>query len=368
MSAERWRHWSNCVAHFDDGVETFLRDYFGSNGRTCLLVCGAGFDPRATRLGELLASVPNLRLAAWLVREERAGGEEDLRALADANEQHLRSTIATCETINIDVFGSDGASVGGRRIVEAMESLQVPGGTTDVVLDFSALSTGVAFPTTSYLLRLAEDRLSDVTVHLVVASSPETDDGIRSELDDTVTRIHGFLGPQDEYGGTTIANVWLPQLARHMGGGLRRIGAYVNDVYKTCPIVPFPASDPHRADALLDEYRNEILDEWSVDARDVIHVAEHNPLDTFRTITTLQDRYGEMATDTFRPRLVLSPVGSKVVAIGAMMAALKHSLCVEHIETRRYVLDRDVRDEAPDTSSRLVHLILDGPLYDAFPG
>ena len=367
MSTDRWRHWSNCVAHFDDDAESFLKAYFCSGEKKCLLVCGAGFDPRATRLGKILANVTGLSLFAWLVREERAGGDEHLRRLADENECHLRSLIDECETLDIEIFDSDGASVGGRRMVEAMERLEVPPGVTDLVLDFSALSTGIAFPTASYLLRLTEDRLHGATVHLAVSSSPETDDGIRSELDDTVTRVHGFFGPLHEYGGATIANVWLPQLAKHMTGGLQRIGTHVADIYKTCPILPFPASDPHRADALLDEYRNEVLDEWSVDPRDVIYVAEHNPLDTFRTVAMLQHRYDEMAADTFKPRLVLSPVGSKVVAIGTMMAALKHDLCVEHIETRRYVFGSEARVEQPNAGDRLVHLILDGPLYAAFP-
>ena len=49
-------HWANCITHFDEEVKAFIADYFSRGDRRCLLVAGAGFDPRAQIVADRLAS------------------------------------------------------------------------------------------------------------------------------------------------------------------------------------------------------------------------------------------------------------------------------------------------------------------------
>lgn len=117
-------HWDNCIAHFDDTVETFVDEYFGNESRKCLLVAAAGFDPRSRRIAELLAAQMGDRLHAFFVREERGKPDASLVAAADTNEAGLRSLIPGCEVARIDVFGSDGATVGGVRMARLVSDLE----------------------------------------------------------------------------------------------------------------------------------------------------------------------------------------------------------------------------------------------------
>jgi hypothetical protein len=127
-------------------------------------------------------------------------------------------------------------------------------------------------------------------------------------------------------------------------------------------VLPFPARDPRRADALISEYENELVNEWQVDPRDIVYVSERNPLDCYRTLSTLKLRYDRTVEGTFEPHVILSPIGSKVMATGALMAAIEHDLTVQYLETLRYEWDRrtPARDDPPDM---MVHVLLSGPAY-----
>jgi hypothetical protein len=59
--------------------------------------------------------------------------------------------------------------------------------------------------------------------------------------------------------------------------------------------------------------------------------------------------------------LVLSPLGSKVMALGALMAALERYLPVAHLEPIGYELAETVPDQIAEPS--LVHIWLEGDVY-----
>ena len=94
-------------------------------------------------------------------------------------------------------------------------------------------------------------------------------------------------------------------------------------------------------------------------------MSERNPLDTYRTVSTLKQRYDATFADVYTPQIILSPVGSKVMAAGALMAAIEHNLVVRHVESLRYELDSGAADASagPDM---IVHVWLHGPVYAGY--
>ena len=67
---------------------------------------------------------------------------------------------------------------------------------------------------------------------------------------------------------------------------------------------------------------------------------------------------------TYEPRMVLSPIGSKVLAAGALMAAIEHDMAVHYLETENYFIRPDpIPDGLPEM---MVHLILSGPFYASY--
>lgn len=357
-------HWGNCVTHFDEDVKEFVAEYFGNGNRRCFLVAAAGFDPRSSIIPKLLSTSLRGNLHALFIREERGEtSDELLRISADQNEAELRETVPNSKVVPITIFDSaDNAPVGGNRLAAVLSALALPEGTTDLVLDMSALSLGIAFPAARILHELAKGSAS-LSLHIMIASNPELDASIIGEPGEKVQSVRGFAGNAGRELDIPKARIWLPQLAHKCRGTLERIKASLSDVYKVCPILPFPARDPRRADSLIEEFGEEIREDWAVDSRDFMYVSERNPLDSFRSIEMLKKRYDKTMEEIYEPQLILSPVGSKVMAAGAMMAAIKYELTVQYVEVIRYEFEKVAnKSEMMD----IVHIWLDGPIYNGY--
>lgn len=359
-------HWGNCITHFDDGVAKFIMEYFADNNRTCLLVAGAGFDPRSQAIASILSTALGPRLKAVLIREERGQSDPILLAQAESNERAIRALVADVEVWTIPIFSeTDNAPIGGTRIAERLRTLTPAADLTDIVLDISAMSLGIFYPAAKILLDRSEAD-SKLNFHVIVASDPVLDSRIVGEPASRAQPVRGFNGPNLQQSDLRQAKIWLPQLASMRREPLRRIKVAIEDVYKVCPILPFPASDPRRADALIQEYGEEIRGDWAVDARDFMYASESNPLDAFRSIETLKKRYDKTVEGVFQPQLILSPGGSKVMAIGALMAAIRYDLAVHHVEALRYDIVPIPNPVETNKKLSFVHVWLDGPIYASF--
>jgi hypothetical protein len=306
------------------------------------------------------------RLCGLFVREDRGDPAVNLRTLADENEKQLRSVVKRCQVDTIRIFSpEDNAAVGGQRMISLLQAFDWPKDLTDIVLDMSALSMGVGFPAARMLIARCEANPA-LNLHLMIASNPDLDDRIMGEPASQAQAVRGFAGPSS-FQAMPIARIWLPQLGRGRVETLRKIRATHDNVYKVCPVVPFPARNPRRADELLSEYQPALVDEWKVDARDYIYVSEKNPLDCYRTVSTLKRRYDKTVDEIFFPQIILSPLGSRVIAAGAMMAAVEHDLSVHYVETLRYEFKPWVSSPQPRDKDMIVHVWLHGPVYAGYP-
>jgi len=131
-----------------------------------------------------------------------------------------------------------------------------------------------------------------------------------------------------------------------------------------CPLMPFPGNDPRMPDRLNEEYY-ENLQTWNVDARNFLYAAESEPLDSYRAIHQLVSQRTSLFKSLGGSQVVLSPLGSKMLSVGAMMAAIDLNLPVAMVEAVGY-------DEQSDTgigscNAALTHLWLCGAAY-ARPG
>ena len=65
---------------------------------------------------------------------------------------------------------------------------------------------------------------------------------------------------------------------------------------------------------------------WNVDTRDIVYAHEKSPLDLYRAVLSIDDARRRVFAETGGSQLILSPLGSKAVAIGLLLAALER-LC-----------------------------------------
>lgn len=356
--------------HRDGDVTNFINRYYADPNRRVLLFAAAGFDPRANAIAHKLSEVLKDRLSAIFIREERPNPAGQLTARADRNEAVLRSLVPDCEVLKIDIFADDGAPVGGHRISRELVSRPIDDAVTDVILDLSALSVGIAFPAARMLLENCEAN-DGCAFHIMITSDPELDDRISSDPSDRPSPVKGFAPDvsDDDY---DVAKIWIPQLAHGRLGTLTKIRNLLGDFYKICPLLPFPARNPRRGDDLISEYQTVLSSEWNVDPRDFVHASEWNPLDCYRRLSRLKLRFDRTMQGTYTPQIVLSPIGSKVLAAGALMAAINHDMSVHYVETDSYSIDETAENpgsdecDGPDDERSFVHVILSGPLYNNF--
>ena len=350
--------WDPCIVHSGDDVDRFLADYLGGSDRRILLVAGAGFDPRACAVADRLCDTEAVT-QALLIKEERPNPLQELSDRANANEAALLAILVERQVQSIDVFGPDGAVVGGRNVVNILRRVGLDS-TTDVVVDISALSVGTSFPIIRYFVERIVHGTGSANLHVFVAHDPHLDAGIRAKASDTPGFVHGFKGRSTLYDSMDAARLWLPQLATGRRRALTKLYDFV-DPHDTCPILPFPATDPRLGDELAEEYLTELESTWEVDTRNIVYADEGDPLDLYRTILKLDDLRQNVFAATGGSMLILSPLGSKVMALGALLAALDRDLPVAHLEPIGYELEASVPEKIDPPS--LIHIWLEGDVY-----
>lgn len=350
--------WDPCVAHHQDDVRPFMRDYFGSTERKTLLIAGAGFDPRSRAVARELGAVDR-GLTAIFIKEERPEPEQELVDRAAANASELASLIPSSRFLPVEVLGPDEAVVGGRNVITLVHG-QSYKGFSDVVVDLSALSIGISFPIVRYFFERTQRGDGPKNLHVLVCHDPSIDAGINSEAGDTPGYVHGFIGGSTLSKAARAAKLWLPQLAIGRNKALGRLFDFV-DPHDTCPILPFPAKNPRAGDDLVEAFMTEFESTWQVDASNIVYADEGDPLDLYRTILRLDDIRKLVFKETGGSLLVLSPLGSKLMALGALMAALERDLPVAYLEAIGYNLAPTVPEDSETLD--LVHVWLEGDAY-----
>lgn len=344
-----------------------MRRYFAEPSRRCLLVAGAGFDPRSTTVARLLAgSVKQGAMAALFVRERRPKPDVDLVERGERHADALSSLVSGAAITDVEVLSAeDGAVVGGHRVVKVLRDggYDTLHGVTDVVLDMSALSIGISFPIAQFLLKACERAGSDTNFHVLAASHPQVDGAIASIYNDTVDPIRGFSGGIDLGDGDQEPKIWLPLLAPGRGPALQRIRDKMRGPVSVCPVLPISQRNPRAAEELIEEFQSELYQEWEVDPRNLVYAIEDDPLDFYRTVSAINARYGRVFKGVTPSHTVLSPSGNKVLAIGALMAALEHELAVRYVEAVEYSVDWAAVETADPEASSLVHVWLHGTPY-----
>ena len=353
------RRWDPCITHRGGEVDGFLAHYFAQPDRNVLLVAGAGFDPRSRTFATLLSETDS-SFRALLIRENRPLPPQDQSERAEANAKIILAEVVGRQMESIDIFDSNNAVVGGRNVVSVVNRQDL-GGVTDVIVDVSALSTGISFPIIRYFVERIGRSKGAANLHVFAVHNPRLDDQIRSVDSDFPGFVHGFKGRSTLDDTADAARLWLPLLATERRAALERLYRFI-EPHDTCPILPFPARDPRIGDVLAKEYlTNEIETPWSVDSRNIVYADEGDPLDLYRTILRLDDLRKQVFAETGGSMLVLSPLGSKLMALGALMAALERNLPVAYLESIGYELEAKVPVEIGQPN--LVHLWLEGDVY-----
>jgi hypothetical protein len=331
-------YWAHPLLINDSGFEkAWSRD----RGDPVLFVAGSGFDPRALAVLERLTATTTRRIDALIIELPENATDLAVRPLAQANRDRIRELIAdNGGDTRVQVLPEyHDAKALGRLISRHFQTSQVLDAYTEVMLEISAMPRSVFFPLIRGVLERAHRPENDGQhwsgdLHVAVCENPEADESILEEGTTPMAPIGGFSGPRGAKPATTI---WVPVLGERASA---RVKALFDELEpdETCPVLPWPARDPRRGDRLMLEYRRLLFEEIRLEPRNVIHAAERNPFDLYRTLGALHETYLQSLSPLGSVGMVLSSHSSKLLSVGVLLTAYEHDLVVQHVSPGSYGL------------------------------
>ena len=315
-----------------------------------LFVIGRGFDPR------MVMSVRAVLAAGGHGRRDVLGLEFlegpmsaslNHQGAVEQNWADVVEAVGGRGTVSFEAlpfWSGEGRRISSQSARDVFQSATRFVGYSDVVIDISSMPRGVYFPLVARLLYLLDHSGGDrrINLHVVVAEDPHYDATIHEEgVDEKAEFISSFSGGFDEE-GTPTPKVWMPML----GEGKRVQFDRIQDLVKAdevCPVLPSPARDPRRADDLVLEYQRQLFDELHLDGREFLYVAEGNPFEVYRRLRGAVLRYSDVFDILGGCRVAISPMSSKVMSLGALLAAYELKDCgyqvgIAHVDPQGYRL------------------------------
>ena len=387
--------WDRYVFRRGNGVHQLWDRLFDGRPIKILYIAGRGFDVRAqAAMRELVSSLTASGRkieSAKLVLVGFSDYElaEDIAALSEENAKQLQnifSAVGGSKDIFIgsssdgedDIGASAALGVGIKAVLEEL------GDQTDIVLDVSSLPR-VAYLAllTNLLNRLVPNKThgvngasplaaGGVNFQVLVAEDARLDGIIRAEdPSNDLVLIPGFMGAMHAESVRDWPLVWFPILGENRAGQLKKLMslAEIPDSAEICPVLPHPSRHPRRADDLLVEYTTPLFDTLRTPTTNILHVHESNPFEAYRQLFRAMSRYRDSIMILGGCRIVVTPLGSKLVTLGAGLACFemrpadlnaKYGVAIPHAEPKRYVASiQDLKDSRPEIST----LLLTGEAY-----
>jgi hypothetical protein len=329
-----------------------------------LFVVGSGFDPRATAVLERLAGTTDRRVDAVLIELPEDATDLDVRPRAVANRTRIQELIDACggrlHHQALPEFHDPGAL--GRLVSRGFQRSGLIDSYREIIVEISAMPRSVFFPLVRGILERAHAPADDTLhwhgdLHVAVCENPEADESILEERTTAMAPIGGFARARGDAPATTI---WVPVLGEGAVARARRLYEELNPD-EVCPVLPWPARDPRRGDRIVLEYRQLLFDDIRLEPRNVIHGAERNPFDLYRTLGRLHERYRQSLSPLGPVAMVLSSHSSKLLSVGVLLTAYEHDLEVQHVSPGTYGLRHD--DDALRDHDEIFDLWLTGEPY-----
>lgn len=381
--------WDNYVFRRGPAVRSLWDAMYSGREIRLLYITGIGFDPRATTVlreysRALQASGANVD-DGCLLKISLSGYEldTDLIQVTQENEElldDLFKPLGRVESIAVRATASREVELTATQALRVSidQVLDQISDQTDIILDVSSLPRVVYLAImTGILHRLIGDARNpeslggtSTTLQVLVAEDSELDATIFAEDLSEIVTVPGFSRALIEESTASWPLVWFPILGEGRVGQLQKIlSAAIPNTAEICPVLPSPSRNPRRADLLLQEYRDALFPKGISSISDFLLVHEANPFEAYRQLYRAMIRYKESLELLGGCKLYVTPLGSKLVTVGAGLACFdvrtsnalaKHRVSIPHAEPTRYRADTE---KLSSTRPQICSLTLTGEAY-----
>nr|AAC24511.1 unknown [Mesorhizobium loti]CAD31407.1 HYPOTHETICAL PROTEIN [Mesorhizobium japonicum R7A] len=322
--------WDPYSLTLDSDFTMFWRRRLSAKKRKVLLVIGRGFDVRTLETARRLHAL-DADISVWqLVFDNGLGDSPKRSELTATNHEGLLKLVPAEKivAVPIEIGGPVGAAVTPRNTKASLDRAGDCRDFDDVIVDISAMPRMVALTAVSVLLfkldKLAEANGPSVNLHVTTSESVSADLGAaKGSLRDSVTFVLGFSGHLEEQTTQNWPRVWFPVLGEGQRDRLHLIQDHVNPD-EICPVIPFPTRKPRRGDEVVGEHRDTLFDDFKVEPANILLASEYNPFEAYRQIFTAMERYKKALKPMGGCKLFVSPLSSKLLSIGVLLACYDH--------------------------------------------
>lgn len=308
------------------------------------MILAVGFDPRCIvtleklsklgiqdRLGYLALKLdprPPFGQSNTVVERYSAENMKRLESLTSCRREGLH---------DITTHDEEGHNIVGRRTLTIMsQSLAILKAYTDIIVDISGMPRGAFFPLLAYLVHLAEAGEFQ-NLHVSIVEDPEVDSRISGREYGQADYLHTFRHQGED------KIVWLPLLGDSEVTRIEKIHNRIKGAcIEICPILPFPAKSLRRVDDVAVRHAELLFEGLLVSADNLILCDERNPFDVYRKILDIEEYYhGRLGTIPAMGKVttVVSPLSSKSLSLGMLLAAIERKLPVCHVEAGTYYFE-----------------------------
>ncbi|MBA3380862.1 MAG: hypothetical protein H0T97_03200 [Actinobacteria bacterium] len=345
----------------DDAVDALWRERGGLE-LVRLYILGDGFDPRVpTALEHYLdVSPPGTTLMRFGLRPSPLPTDES-ESVAKNRAFVAQAAAAAGAVIEEVAYPAvEDAKSAGRVAMRELFRQRRFEGVDEIVVDVSGLPLDVYFAIVRDLLRGRADGHWSGDLFVVACENPQLDAAIVHEGSEDVAFLHGFAAPTHAEAGP---RVWIPLLGEGRADEIRGVFEEVAPM-EICPVLPSPSSNPRRSDDMILELRELLFEELRVDERNFIYASEWNPFDLFRSLQQLHGRYASSLKPLGPVAFTISAHSSKLLSLGALLAAYEHGFGVVHATPTGYYLRQGTDIAALRTGDRILCAWVDGTPYE----
>lgn len=324
--------WDPYVLARGEDFDGFWRDHLQHGKHDVLIVVGRGFDVRTLDVSErLLGMGGEGRRDAWLIDFDN--GQVDSSQRVEMTRENFEGYerlfgVDLVKTLDIALGDAQRPTATSRNTKKAFGDGEAFLGYDDVILDISAVPRMVALTALAVLIAqlddVAEKSGKNINLHVTTAESVTSDRNTASgSLSDVVTTIVGFSGSKNAQSDEYMPRVWFPVLGENQEARLVKIREDLMPD-EICPVLPFPSREPRRGDEIIASYQQTLFDDFQIEPRNILHASEFNPFEAYKQIFWAIDRYRDALADLGGCKAYVSPLSSKLLSVGALLACYEH--------------------------------------------